>query len=174
MLIIFDKDGTLVYSLGDRPPNTLQEQVIVPGVLEHCAELRQQGHILAVASNQGGVAFGRFSLQEAHLLVKSVADAIGAITYAVCVVHPNGKTRATKRESIYRKPNPGMIEYLMDATGFLPADTLYVGDLDTDRDSAQAAGVRFEWADTFFERSGGRSAIKPGPHRQSLPRNPPG
>jgi hypothetical protein len=45
-----------------------------------------------------------------------------------------------------------MIQYLMDALGFAPQDTVFVGDLDSDRQAAEAANVKFEWADDFFNR----------------------
>jgi len=56
-----------------------------------------------------------------------------------------------------------MLHYLMDALGFAPENVMYVGDREEDRRTAQAAGVRFEEADVFFERDrsdseGGASA----------------
>jgi HAD superfamily hydrolase (TIGR01662 family) len=151
MLYIFDKDGTLVQDIdGKRPPNTLDEQKPIHGVLAKCQALIAEGHLLAVASNQGGVAFGYITATEAHAMVKQIADYIGATTYAVCVTHPNGKRKAAKRESRFRKPNGGMIEYLMDSFGVSAADTVYIGDLDTDREAAEAAGVKFVYAKDFF------------------------
>ena len=151
MLYIFDKDGTLVEQInGERPPNSLDEQKPIAGVLEKCKALIKEGHLLAVASNQGGVAFGHITAVEAHAMVKQIADYIGATTYAVCVTHPNGKKKAAKRESRFRKPNSGMIEYLMDAFGVLPSETVYIGDMDTDQEAAEAVGVKFMWASEFF------------------------
>ena len=43
-----------------------------------------------------------------------------------------------------------MIQYLMDALGFAPQDTVYIGDLDSDREAAEAAKVKFEWANEFW------------------------
>ncbi|MBI1282505.1 MAG: HAD-IIIA family hydrolase [Anaerolineaceae bacterium] len=151
MLYIFDKDGTLVQDIdGKRPPNKLSEQKPIAGVLEKCQALIADGHLLAVASNQGGVAFGYITAAEAHEMVKQIADYIGATTYAVCVTHPNGKRKAARRESRFRKPDSGMIDYLMDAFGVLPSETVYIGDLGTDQQAAEAAGVKFIWAKDFF------------------------
>ena len=151
MLYIFDKDGTLVQQInGERPPNSLAEQKPIPGVLAKCQKLIADGHLLAVASNQGGVAFGFITAVEAHAMVKQIADYIGATTYAVCVTHPTGKKKSARRESHFRKPDGGMIEYLMDAFGVLPTETVYIGDMDTDQQAAEAAGVKFIWAKDFF------------------------
>lgn len=154
MLIIFDKDGTLTINPEEkRPPNTLEEVTFYPDVEAKTKALKAEGHTLAVATNQGGVAFGFFSREDAHAIAEHAADFIGATAYAVCVVHPKGKVAGTKRESDYRKPNGGMIQYLMDALGYDASETVYVGDMDSDKEAAVAAGVRFEWANEFFGRS---------------------
>lgn len=153
MLIIFDKDGTLVHNYEARPANSLEEQTLLPGVLERCAALREQGHTLAIATNQGGVAFGYFTADEAHAMIADLMRRIGAAAYAVCVCHPHGTIAELARESDFRKPNPGMLRYLMDALGFAAADTLYVGDIDTDEETARRAGVRFAQAKAFFSGS---------------------
>lgn len=154
-LFIFDKDGTIVKPVGPNgnlPASKPSEQILYDGVAQKCDELREAGHILALASNQGGVAFGLITLNDAIGMMKDAADKIGASLYALCSVHPKGEKLGAVRNSVYRKPGPGMIQYLMDALGFAPQDTVFVGDLDSDRLAAEAAGVRFEWADDFFNR----------------------
>jgi len=46
MLYIFDKDQTLIDNKAapDRPANTPDEQIVLPGVIEALAALRQAGH----------------------------------------------------------------------------------------------------------------------------------
>jgi D-glycero-D-manno-heptose 1,7-bisphosphate phosphatase len=150
MLIVFDKDGTLVADVAGRPPNAISEQKLLPGVAEKCAELRAQGHTLAVASNQGGVAYGYMSFAEAELIVAHAAGLIGAELAQMCPYHPKGTVEPWNREAACRKPNPGMLLSIMEKAGFGPEDTLYVGDWGTDEQAAEAAGVRFEWASKFF------------------------
>jgi HAD superfamily hydrolase (TIGR01662 family) len=154
MLYIFDKDNTLVYNHTNpnRPPNNITEQKLIPGVAEDCFVLGLEGNTLAVASNQGGVAYGFLDASSAHLLVRSAASAIGAEHYAVCVTHPDGSIPALARESRFRKPEPGMLLYLMDALGFAPEETVYVGDRCEDRDAAARAKVSFRWAWEVFKR----------------------
>jgi D-glycero-D-manno-heptose 1,7-bisphosphate phosphatase len=145
MLYIFAKDGTLVTK------NSVGEQVALPGVIEKCVELRQAGHILAIASNQGGVARGFISLDEADALMKHAADLIGAKWWKFCPHHPGGKG-SLGRECDCRKPKPGMLQSIMRHLGFWPVSTIMIGDMESDRDAAAAAGVRFVWADEFFNR----------------------
>ncbi len=151
MLYIFDKDGTLVGNPGPgRPANHIDEQRLLPGVAEKCAALVTQGHSLAVASNQGGVAFGFISYDQARALVEHAAGLIGARWAHFCPHHPKGSIKKYRGESECRKPRPGMLLDLMAWAGCGPEETVFVGDREEDRLAAEAAGVRFEWAVDFF------------------------
>jgi D-glycero-D-manno-heptose 1,7-bisphosphate phosphatase len=151
MLIIFDKDSTLVESLGGRPANTVEEHRLLPNVLEKCTELKAAGHVLGIASNQGGVAFGYMTIDEAQAIMEHAAVLINADFYTFCPAHPKGKVKAFAYESLYRKPNPGMILELAQRAGVQNvAEILFVGDMDTDREAAVRAGVKFKWAKDFF------------------------
>jgi len=150
MLYIFDKDSTICKSVIEkngksRCPNTLDEQDYFHDVMSITENLRAEGHTLAIASNQGGVAFGIFSADEAELLVKAAADYIGAVAYRVCFCHPRGKVAPYNVESYNRKPQPGMLKELMDELGFTPDNTLVVGDWATDQEAARAAGCHFRF-----------------------------
>lgn len=157
-LLIFDKDGTLVKSVVNprtgksHAPNRLEDQDYFEDVRAKCVQLVAEGHTLAVASNQGGVAFGIFPVEEAEALVQAAAIYIGAAGYRVCFNHPNGKIAPYNAESPNRKPAPGMLNELMQEFGFLPQDTVMIGDWDTDKQAAEMAGCQFEWAHVFFAR----------------------
>lgn len=151
MLIIFDKDNTLIASYDGRPANTVAEQRLLPGVEKKCAELRKQGHTLAIASNQGGVAFGYMTQLQAQVLVRHAARLIGAANWELCPHHPQGTITPYNVACRCRKPAPGMIHKLMRRCRYYnPSAVLFVGDQETDRQAAEAAGVRFEWAHKFF------------------------
>jgi len=161
-LIIFDLDQTLVRPIpGIKVPNRLSEQVMILGVVGKCKQLRMQGHTLAIASNQGGVSLGLCTLQDAKDRVYTVAQEIGAAQWEMCIYHENAKpdlptallhnpSDGIVTRAFYRKPAPGMLLAIMLLCEFQPADTLFVGDMDTDRQAAANAGVRFEWAKDFF------------------------
>lgn len=54
-LIILDKDGTLTTpKSGKKFVQHPEDQVLLPGVLDALKWHDSQGHILAIASNQGG------------------------------------------------------------------------------------------------------------------------
>ncbi len=157
-LIIFDKDGCLCKSVTDsksgktHAPNRLEDQEYFEDVALMCAELIAAGNTLAVASNQGGVAFGIFAADEAELLVSSAAEYIGAKAYRVCFYHPKGHVAPWNTEHRNRKPNPGMIQELMAQFHVSPSNTIVVGDWKSDKEAAEAAGCGFVWAHEFFGR----------------------
>lgn len=157
-LIIFGKNGCLcpgvvnVKTGKSSPPNTLEQQNYFDDVELKCAELKAAGNTLAVISNEGGVAWAILSADEADLLTKAAASYIGAAGYRVCLFHPKGKVAQYAQESEDRLPNPGMIESLMHEFGFLPQDTVVVGDWTFEREAAAAAGCEFRWAHEFFAR----------------------
>lgn len=157
-LIIFDKDQTLVKSVEGKngkthAPNRLEEQTYFDDVSAKCESLRADGAVLAVASNQGGVAFGIFPADEAELLVSTAAAYIGAAAYRVCFHHPQGRVSPYNIDHPNRKPGAGMLLELMSELGFTPDQTVMVGDWATDKQAAEAAGCAFEWANDFFQRN---------------------
>lgn len=159
MLIIFDKDGTLVGvpdPAGNRPANSPEEQVLLPGRLEKIQRLREQGARIAIASNQGGVAWGFISYDQAAALMEDCARKIGgadAIRFCPHDARAVGKPNSRAEYAVpcgCRKPAPGMILSIMQELGASPANTIFVGDRPEDAEAAKAAGVRFEWAEIFF------------------------
>lgn len=154
-LYIFDKDKTLVGPLDGRPANTLDEQQPLPGVIERIDQLRASGALLAIASNQGGVAWGFMSEAQARALVKDAADKIGGVDFWRCCCYDEraaiknpGSSFAHK--SYRRKPSPGMLREIMRASGASTDETIMVGDSESDQQAARSAGIAFEWATIFF------------------------
>ncbi len=142
MLIVLDVDGTLA---PDRMDGTDPfKRVFLPGVKQKCKRLVEQGHVLAIATNQGGATPGRknrLSVGTVHNHLRWLSSVLGITTYRFAIT------------SCRRKPNPGMLLELMEALGFDPESTIFVGDSQFDEGAADAAGCRFEWAEVFFNES---------------------
>jgi len=149
-LYIFDKDGTLIFSPPGHIPRLPTDQTFMPGVEEKCQALRENGDILAVASNQGGVAMGIISLAEAEAMVRDVAERIGATYYEFCPYHPEGALLDFRRDAACRKPRPGMIQSLKRRASVPWSSIVFVGNDPDDYGAALAANVRFVWANDFF------------------------
>ncbi len=148
-LVIFDMDGTLT---PQRPFSTAPfGRNLLPNVATRLAALAQQGVFLAVATNQGGAGRrrkGRISTGAVLAQLRWLRHELGlhAIRFAT--------TPARK------KPNPAMLTELMDQLQVSAAETLFVGDSETDLLAATAVSVPFVFADVFFSKKEGDDVRK--------------
>jgi histidinol-phosphate phosphatase family protein len=151
-LLLLDRDGTLNRGLGNRPPNHPNEVELLPGV---GAKLRQHvalGWQLVIVTNQGGVAFGYQTEAQAQATHQAVLDALPVAVDAsyLCPHHPKGTISRYAIACPWRKPAPGAILDALNRLEVRAQNCLMVGDQDTDRQAAEAAGVPFSWAWDFF------------------------
>jgi D-glycero-D-manno-heptose 1,7-bisphosphate phosphatase len=153
-LYIFDADGTLRRTTveGQPCPNKEGEWELIPGVRERLARIEwgmSRGAHFGVASNQGGVGMGYFSYETAYALLLAMAMA------ALGRQPPEGAIQMCPHAPFAgcpcRKPKPLMLVRLMHRFGARRDETLFVGDMDRDEEAARRAGVRFAWAQEFFE-----------------------
>ena len=136
-LIILDRDGVINQDSKDyiKSPD---EWHAVPGSLEAIAKLNKAGYKVAVASNQSGIARGFFSekmLQKIHEKMHAELAKVGGHFDAVvyCPHHPDDNCDC-------RKPKPKMLLDLMQQFNATTAKTLFIGDKNTDVETAKAAG----------------------------------
>ena len=161
-LYIFDKDGTLIQlkrnrlGLG-RPVKHPDEQLVIPGVRAYLDELRASGHLIAIASNMRAISQGLMTMEDAERMMKDCADKLGGVnSWRICPFNASapgwihGKRNPYQQDNDCHKPKPGMLFALMDELGVSAADTVMVGDSWRDRRAAQAAGVKFVPARSFF------------------------
>src|SRR5260221_8575720 len=118
--------------------------------LAKIAMLHLQGIKLAIATNQGGVAFGYLDPLEIRRELVAMANE-GHIAYVeMCFSHPEATRPGYRDNSPRRKPGPGMLNEIIEASSEAKQDTLMVGDRPEDEQAAQNAGVAFMWGDEFF------------------------
>jgi HAD superfamily hydrolase (TIGR01662 family) len=110
---------------------------------------------VALVSNQGGIAWGKTTYQEVSAKMLHVCREIGLqgehlYDYIFCP-HSPGAGTPLGFACYCRKPSAWMLEYMIFWHHRTTAtDTCYIGDSDTDRAAAEAAGVTFHWAWEFF------------------------
>jgi HAD superfamily hydrolase (TIGR01662 family) len=170
LLHIFDLDGTLT----EKWSTTL-----LPGVANRVRQLEGE---IAVATNQAGVAWNVIegrpypSPAEVGRRLVAVAEALPRLLDALWLVSiadervtlssrrwralASGVTRAasplrvrTSGNPVWRKPGPGMLLEACRAFKVAAEDAVFVGDHDVDAQAAEAAGMRFFYADRFFNRA---------------------
>lgn len=111
----------------------------------------------ALITNQGGVAFGYQTKEQVGAKLARVALACDfffgrPFTIHVAFGHPKASVPEYRdlEQVAKRKPSPVMLYDAMAAHRMGKADTVYVGDMDSDRLCAEAAGVRYFEASEFF------------------------
>jgi len=87
---------------------------LLDGVAEALVELKAMGYKVIVVSNQSGVARGIVTekvLDEIHNRLKQLLAEKGAYIDQIyyCPYHPDGVVAKYRKESEWRKPNPGML-----------------------------------------------------------------
>jgi D-glycero-D-manno-heptose 1,7-bisphosphate phosphatase len=176
MLVILDKDGTLVKpESGGQFVQSPTDQELIPGVATRVRELSEQGASLVIASNQGGVAAGHKSMQAAIQEMQYCLKLLPVIEYAFfcpdfegneCVALQSNvdapsdlaSWQAYKEIAVkdlvgqFRKPNPGMLLFAMRLYAPHCAKFVYIGDRPEDEKAAQAAGIRFLDAQSWLQK----------------------
>jgi len=147
-LIIFDADWTLRRCTVDKQPcpNAPDEYEIIDHarvlIREHYLDAKK--YKLAIASNQGGVEYGFVTMDVARKMLQQLAlDIWGYAPVELIKMCPH-------MDCMNRKPKPGMLDDLMYDTATEKNDTLFIGDLGSDKEAAEAAGVQFMTSQEFF------------------------
>jgi D-glycero-D-manno-heptose 1,7-bisphosphate phosphatase len=135
--VFLDRDGVLNRERGDYTYK-LDEFEVIYGVPEALTLLKQNGYLLIVVTNQGGVAKGLYTKEDVmachQKLQQSCNSLIDAIYYAPS--HPNFS------ESLSRKPDSLMLERAIARYNIDPEKSWMVGDSLRDIEAADKVGVR--------------------------------
>jgi histidinol-phosphate phosphatase family protein len=170
-ILFLDRDGTLNAGVGSGPPNHPHEVELLPGVADRLWRYAALGWRLVVVTNQGGIAFGYLSEDQAWAVHREVSNRLPVDVDStwLCPHHPRGTIARYAVDCPNRKPAPGALLEAMARYGVEAQDCLMVGDMDSDRAAAEAAGIPFAWAEDFFQGSGPAHRGAPNPkasHRQ--------
>lgn len=145
--VFFDRDDTLIACRGVTPDGDLGDPALVrllPGAPEACRVLKQAGFFLGVVSNQGGVARGKYGLDQVAAcndrLNELLDHAIDAFRF--CPYHPSGVVCGLSREHPWRKPAPGMLFDIAEHHGIDLSRSWMIGDAERDVEAGLAAGCR--------------------------------
>ena len=138
-MVILDRDGVINHD-SDHYIKSVDEWVPIDGSLEAIARLSAAGYLVAVATNQSGLArgyFDRATLDAMHAkLRRLLADHGGRIDgIAFCPHLP-------VEQCDCRKPRPGLLRQIAEQFALDLADCVFVGDSFKDVEAARAVGAR--------------------------------
>jgi D-glycero-D-manno-heptose 1,7-bisphosphate phosphatase len=135
-LVILDRDGVINYD-SDAYIKTPEEWQAIPGSISAIARLKQAGYLVAVATNQSGIARGLFdlaTLASIHEKMLSLINDLGESLDAL-VICPHGPDENCS----CRKPKPGLLLKIKDRLSVSLTGAYVVGD--SLRDLQAAVGV---------------------------------
>lgn len=136
-LVILDRDGVINYDSVDFIKSPAEWHAI-PGSLEAIALLNQAQILVAVASNQSGIARGYFTLDTLEKIHQKMSQELREHNAHIDKIFycPHGpQDRCT-----CRKPQPGLLQQALTYFSIKAADAYFVGDAITDQQAALAAG----------------------------------
>ena len=146
--IFLDRDGTLVPD--DANAGIPARATLVDGVAASLRRLRDAGFRLVVATNQGGVARGRFSENDVDAVHSRLSELVDQQTglkrtierFYYCPFHPKGIIPEYTREHPWRKPRPGMLLQAAQDMELELERSWLIGDSPRDVAAGRSAGLR--------------------------------
>lgn len=139
MLILLDRDGVLNEDRADYVKSPA-EFVPIAGIGPAIAALNARGWRVVVCTNQACIGKGIIDETMLHLIHDGLRDHLAKSGAKLdhILFAPDPPWAASDR----RKPGPGMPREAMAMFRIAPADTVFIGDTDTDMQAAKAAGCR--------------------------------
>lgn len=127
----------------------------LPGAVLGLRQLSEQGYLLAVVTNQSGIARGLYTEQQYQLLTEHMVDELARQGVALAAIRhcphlPDASVAAYRRTCDCRKPGPGMVLNVARQLDVDLTASILVGDKVSDVQAGRAAGV----AHCFLVRSG--------------------
>jgi len=152
--VFLDRDDTLIEDPGYI--NHPDQVKLLDGVTEALIELKALGYKLVVVSNQSAVARGIVTekvLAEIHERLNQLLAEKGAYLDRIyyCPYHPDGVVPKYRRESDFRKPNPGMLLRAADELDIDLAQSWMIGNSNRDIEAGLRAGCKTILIDRFCD-----------------------
>jgi len=143
--VFLDRDGTLIEDPGYL--NHPEQVKLLEGVAEALIELRNMGYMLIVVTNQSAVARGIVSekvLGEIHNRLRQLLTERGAYLDQIyyCPYHPDGVIPKYRKDSEWRKPNPGMLLAASEDMDIDLSQSWKIGDSSSDIEAGLRAGCK--------------------------------
>ncbi|MEO0784698.1 MAG: HAD family hydrolase [Pseudomonadota bacterium] len=142
--LFLDRDGVLNVDKGFVAK--VEHLEWVEGAIDCVRNFKARGWFVFVVTNQTGIAHGLYTEEDMVAVHAHMADELSRQGAAIdrfyhCPHHPAGNLAEFARESLDRKPGPGMLLRAMADYPVKRESSFLIGDKQTDIEAAHAAGV---------------------------------
>ena len=149
--VFLDRDDTLIEDPGYI--NDPDQVKLLDGTAEALIELKNLGYKIVVVTNQSAVARGIVTekvLAEIHERMRQLLAQEDAFLDDIyyCPYHPEGVVPKYRKESNYRKPNPGMLLEAADDMKIELGESWCIGNSISDVEAGSRAGCKTVLIDT--------------------------
>ena len=142
--LFLDRDGVINIDSGYiwRP----EDFIFHEGVFDACRIAQSLDYVLFIVTNQAGIGRGLYSERDFHILTdwmleQFVENEIEIARVYFAPTHPEEGIGVYRRESLDRKPGPGMLFKARDAFDLDMRRSVIVGDRETDIQAGINGGV---------------------------------
>jgi D-glycero-D-manno-heptose 1,7-bisphosphate phosphatase len=148
-VVFLDRDGVLNRAFPEggttRPPMSVDELELLPGVPEALARLADAGFALVVVTNQPDVARGKQTREAVEAINAKLCEQLPLLDVFACYHDTPDNCRC-------RKPKPGLLLAAAAKWNLDLTSAVLIGDRWSDVAAAHAAGCRAVLIDTPFSR----------------------
>jgi D-glycero-D-manno-heptose 1,7-bisphosphate phosphatase len=142
--LFLDRDG--VINVEKNYVYRIEDFEFVDGIFDLCTCAQSLGFKLIVITNQAGIGRGYYTESDFAQLTQWMLQQFASREICIdrvyhCPFHPTAGIGAYRQESYDRKPNPGMIMKAQADFDLDLANSVLVGDKDSDIEAGRAAGI---------------------------------
>ena len=151
-LIIFDRDNTLIEDKGHT--HKIENLKFLPKNIKTLSYVSKKKYLIAVITNQGGVAKGLYNISQVHRFHKKIKTILKKkninLIFFFCPHHPKGEVPKYSIKCKCRKPGDLLIKKALLKTSTAKKNCIMFGDKFTDKQAALKAKIRFYYRQKKF------------------------
>ena len=142
--LFLDRDGVINEDNGY--VHKIEDFKFLNGIFELCRAASAENRKIIVVTNQAGIGRGLYAEEDFRQITKWMKERFEKEDAPIervyfCPYHPEFGIGRYRRQSMERKPNPGMLIRARNELGIDLSKSALVGDKETDIMAAEAAGI---------------------------------
>lgn len=142
--LFLDRDG--VINVEKNYVYKIEDFEFIDGIFELVRSYQEQGYLIFVITNQAGIGRGYYTEDDFlnltdWMLERFEEQGIKITEVYYCPYHPTHGIGEYLKDSIDRKPNPGMILKAKEKYDIDLGNSVLIGDKESDIEAGKAAGI---------------------------------